>query len=186
MATLGSTKTGCVLSSATNDMTKRLLDQYHGQLFRLAKRQKIDKASIDIEDLVSVGLIGLLEAASTYDERKNPNFWLYAYKRVRGAMLDEIRSARYFGRAVGLDYSFEEFLTAVHSGVCYMPLIEFGEKTTWVNGLECLNARNRQIVALYFIRGFRLHEIATMFDITESRVAQICSKSLAKLRSKVR
>jgi RNA polymerase sigma factor (sigma-70 family) len=183
MGTLGSTRTAHVLSSATNDKTTQLFNQYRGQLIRLAKRQKIDKASIDVEDLISVGLIGLLEASASYDEQKNSNFWLYAYPRVRGAMVDEIRSARYFGRRVGLDYSFEEFLAAVHSGVSYMPLVEFGEQTTWVNGIECLKARNRQIVALYFIRGLALHKIGALFDITESRVAQICVRSLNKLRS---
>lgn len=183
MVTLGSIKTGYVLSSATNDTTKRLLNQYRGQLFRLAKRQKIDKASIGIEDLVSVGLIGLLEAASTYDKQKNPDFWLYAHPRVRGAMIDEIRSTRYFGRRVGLDYSFEEFSFELHGSACYMPPVEFGKRTTWVNGIECLGARNRQIVSLYFIRGLALHRIGRLFDITESRAAQICSKSLTKLRS---
>lgn len=141
-----------------------------------------EKASIDLQDLVHVGLIGLLEAYATYDEKQNPSFWLYAHARVSGAMLDTLREARYFGRRIGTQYTLEEYKEELHSNPCYMPDVEFGEETTWVSATKCLENRNRQIVALYFIRGLALHRIGTLFDLTESRVAQICSASLKKLR----
>ncbi len=55
---------------------------------------------MDREDLVSVGNIGLLEAAQNYDSSKNVQFQTYAYIKVRGAVLDEIRKVSFGGQTI--------------------------------------------------------------------------------------
>ncbi|MDD4526830.1 MAG: RNA polymerase sigma factor FliA [Candidatus Margulisbacteria bacterium] len=55
---------------------------------------------MDREDLVSIGNIGLLEAAQNYDSTKNVQFQTYAYIRVRGAVLDEIRKVSFGGQSI--------------------------------------------------------------------------------------
>lgn len=185
MSTIGSERTAYVLSNTSNSTAQWLFNEYETELTRLAYRQTRSKASIDIQDLVHVGLIGLLEAYSEYDEEQNPNFWLYAHARVSGAMLDSLREARYFGRRIGLRYHLEEYKEELHGTHCHIDEVDFGEETTWVSATRCLEHRNRQIVALHFIRGLALHRVGTLFDITESRVAQICTASLKKLRGKV-
>ncbi len=55
---------------------------------------------MDKEDLVSVGNIGLLEAAQNYDSSKNVQFQTYAYIKVRGAVLDEIRKVSFGGQSI--------------------------------------------------------------------------------------
>lgn len=50
------------------------------------------KASVSTEDLVSAGTIGLVKAARDFDESKDAEFKTYAYIRIRGAVIDELRS----------------------------------------------------------------------------------------------
>ena len=49
-------------------------------------------ACIDMEDLIEVGIIGLIDAIEKYDPTKNIKFKTYAEFRIRGAILDELRS----------------------------------------------------------------------------------------------
>ncbi len=57
-------------------------------------------AHLDAEDLVSVGVIGLMDAMSKYDPTREAKFKTYAEFRIRGAMLDEIRSMDWIPRSV--------------------------------------------------------------------------------------
>ena len=49
--------------------------------------------SVEVDDLIQAGMIGLLDAASRYDELRGAQFETYAAQRIRGAMLDELRGA---------------------------------------------------------------------------------------------
>lgn len=57
-------------------------------------------ASVQVEDLMQAGMIGLLEAARNYDACQGASFETYASIRVRGAMLDEIRKTDWTPRSV--------------------------------------------------------------------------------------
>ncbi len=57
-------------------------------------------ASVQLEDLIQAGMIGLLEAARNYDEDQGASFETYAGIRIRGAMLDEIRKNDWAPRSV--------------------------------------------------------------------------------------
>ncbi|MBI3808057.1 MAG: FliA/WhiG family RNA polymerase sigma factor [Nitrospirae bacterium] len=57
-------------------------------------------AYMDAEDLVSVGIIGLMDAMDKYDPGREAKFKTYAEFRIRGAMLDEIRSMDWIPRSV--------------------------------------------------------------------------------------
>lgn len=57
-------------------------------------------AYLDAEDLVSVGIIGLMDAMEKYDPSREAKFKTYAEFRIRGAMLDEIRSMDWIPRSV--------------------------------------------------------------------------------------
>ncbi|MEP6934346.1 MAG: FliA/WhiG family RNA polymerase sigma factor [Nitrospirota bacterium] len=65
--------------------------------YRLAYRLP---AYMDAEDLVSVGIIGLMDAMDKYDPGREAKFKTYAEFRIRGAMLDEIRSMDWIPRSV--------------------------------------------------------------------------------------
>lgn len=57
-------------------------------------------SSVQLDDLVQSGMIGLLEAARKYDVSKGASFETYAGIRIRGAMLDEIRKGDWAPRSV--------------------------------------------------------------------------------------
>ena len=57
-------------------------------------------ASVQLEDLMQAGMIGLLEAAQRYSSTKGATFETYAGIRIRGAMVDEIRKGDWVPRSV--------------------------------------------------------------------------------------
>lgn len=57
-------------------------------------------AYLDADDLISVGIIGLMDAMDKYDPDREAKFKTYAEFRIRGAMLDEIRSMNWIPRSV--------------------------------------------------------------------------------------
>ena len=57
-------------------------------------------SGMDKEDLVSIGNFGLIEASRNYDSNKNAKFQTYAYIKIRGSILDELRKSSFGGQAI--------------------------------------------------------------------------------------
>ncbi|MFN2349889.1 MAG: RNA polymerase sigma factor FliA [Thioalkalivibrio sp.] len=57
-------------------------------------------SSVQVDDLIQAGVVGLLEAASQYDAGQGASFETYAGIRIRGAMLDEVRRSDWTPRSV--------------------------------------------------------------------------------------
>src|SRR3990167_5193269 len=57
-------------------------------------------AHIDVEDLVQIGMVGLLQSAGRFDPNRGVKFQTYANRRVEGAMLDYLRSLDWRPRSV--------------------------------------------------------------------------------------
>ncbi len=57
-------------------------------------------ASVQVDDLIQAGMIGLLEAAQKYDDSKGASFETYAGIRIRGAIVDEMRRGDWAPRSV--------------------------------------------------------------------------------------
>lgn len=57
-------------------------------------------ANIEVDDLIQVGMIGLLEADQTFDPSKGAQFETFARFRIRGAMIDEVRRSSNLPRSV--------------------------------------------------------------------------------------
>jgi RNA polymerase sigma factor for flagellar operon FliA len=78
-----------------------VLSQYSPMVARLA-RQLVSRlpASVEVDDMIQVGMIGLMEAAERYEQGHDASFETFASQRVRGAMLDELRSADWAPRGV--------------------------------------------------------------------------------------
>ncbi|MFZ5472525.1 MAG: RNA polymerase sigma factor FliA, partial [Pseudomonadota bacterium] len=70
-------------------------------------------ASVDIDDLIQVGMIGLNEALTRYDPAQGVQFETFASQRIRGAMLDELRDADWASR--GVRKSARQIEAAVHA-----------------------------------------------------------------------
>lgn len=67
---------------------------------------------VEYEDLVSYGAKGLLEAAERFDPRHGASFSTFAYYRVRGAMMDGVRTMGWYSRADYARYRAEERVNA--------------------------------------------------------------------------
>lgn len=104
------TSQGKIDKSGSSD----LLTQYAPLVRRLAL-QLIAKlpASVDLDDLIQVGMMGLLDAANRYQDDQGAKFETYASQRIRGAMLDELRANDWASR--GLRQSSRSVAKAVHA-----------------------------------------------------------------------
>src|SRR5512137_1416947 len=77
----------------------QLLKQYQPLVRRLA-HQMIAKlpANVELDDLIQVGMIGLSDALTRFDAGQGVQFETFATQRIRGAMLDELRSGDWMSR----------------------------------------------------------------------------------------
>lgn len=82
------------------DERDRVIDEFVPIIRHLA--YKVSKRCEDddiIEDLISAGVVGLLEAMEKYDPQKGIKLNTFAYLRIRGAMIDELRARDWFPRS---------------------------------------------------------------------------------------
>ncbi len=66
--------------------------------YRVLRRLPEDQISVELEDLVNIGMLGLFEADGKYDPEAGQSFESFAEFRIRGAMLDELRKRDFFPR----------------------------------------------------------------------------------------
>lgn len=204
---------------------------------------------IDLDDLHNTGVIGLMDAIEKYDPEKNCKFKTYAEFRIKGAILDQLRSLDWVPRSVrqksrrleraygeveqrlgrsaseeevadslGLQIDkFHELLNQVR-GISLVNLEEIrggnneGERTgSFADVVEDAQSENpyahlkltetkeivgdtiatlpekeRVVISLYYYEDLNMKEIGTILGITESRVCQIHTKAVLRLRSKLK
>jgi RNA polymerase sigma factor for flagellar operon FliA len=202
-------------------------------------------ASLDRNDLVQAGMIGLLDAMEKYDSRREAQFRTYAEFRIRGAMLDDLRASDWVPRSVrdnagrvehalveltaalgrlpeeaeiaqrlGLsmaDYhallikskaipllSIEDLHGASEDGdhanifdvledpACGDPLEALSLGDLKRNVAACiaeLPERERLVLSLYYDEDLNLKEIGEVMGITESRVSQLRTQAILRLRA---
>lgn len=69
-------------------------------------------ATVDVDDLMQAGMVGLLEAANNFDPDRGASFETYAGIRIRGAMLDDIRKNDWTPRSV--HHKYRQVSDAIH------------------------------------------------------------------------
>jgi RNA polymerase sigma factor for flagellar operon FliA len=90
----------------------RLVEQHLSLVQAIAAKLKRSLGrSIDYDDLVGYGTKGLLEAATRFDPTQGATFTTFAYYRIRGAMLDGLRTMGWYSRADYARYRAEEHAT---------------------------------------------------------------------------
>jgi RNA polymerase sigma factor for flagellar operon FliA len=90
---------------ATTDVHTRSKDALAREYLPLVKRIAYHMmtrlpASVEVDDLIQAGLMGLMDAVERYDNEQGAQFETYATQRIRGAMLDELREADWASRNV--------------------------------------------------------------------------------------
>jgi RNA polymerase sigma factor for flagellar operon FliA len=205
-------------------------------------------SNVEFDDLVSFGVFGLMDAIEKYDLSRGIKFETYAIARIRGAILDGLRSNDWVPRSVrqkarelervcaelenrlgrsatdqeiseAMNISMQDFyqllsevscttlssldeLWMVHSNdddsVRVLDLVKNNDsedplhqveieeiKTTLANAIDSLPERERMVIALYYYEGLTLKEIGEIMEISESRVSQIHTKAIFRLRGRL-
>ncbi len=86
---------------ADNQLSRdQLIEEYLPHVKRIVHRIAIHlPPHVEIDDLIHVGVIGLMQAIERYDSARNNTFLTYAIFRIRGAVLSELRSRDFLSRA---------------------------------------------------------------------------------------
>ena len=216
---------------------------HYGYLVKWIVRRMMPKYNNynEYDDLVSCGMIGLIDAVDKFELKHEVKFETYAVTRVRGEILDYMRSQDWASPSLRKKISainnayevfesknpdgpvdqevadslgmpveqvhkvlnqthmfnlinFEDALgTANHEAEIRNrdekspedELLEKEKKAVLVEVIDDLPEKERLVITLYYYEGLLLKEIADILNVTESRVSQIHSKVLAKMRIKL-
>jgi RNA polymerase sigma factor (sigma-70 family) len=150
----------------------------------------------DVDDLVSAGTVGLIEAADRFDAKRGVPFGAFAYSRVKGAIVDELRRLPELSH-VGAEKAIADISLQtpidVDESLMLIDVIadpqspepelraEFGEVVAAFSELPC---REREILGLY-TAGHSMAEIAARHGCSESRASQIVLQARLRLEQKV-
>jgi RNA polymerase sigma factor FliA len=197
-------------------------------------------ASVEVDDLLQAGQLGLIEAAQHYREDAGASFATFAGIRIRGAMLDELRKGDWVPRSVhrrareladalrrveartGHDASDAEVAEELGISVAeyhrhaddaarapLMSLDDSGDgspsvldqvadhdtpeesmlrddfKRALAGGIRDLPERERLVMGLYYQNELNLKEIGHVLGVSESRVSQLHSQAVLRLRARL-
>lgn len=236
-----------VATSSDAATREELLSQHLGLVYHVARQLCRSKGmEVELDELVSAGTLGLIEAFNNFDTKRGLAFSTFAAPRIRGAMLDELRRQDHVPRSVrrrsrelnaatesltrtlgeapdrsqvarhlGIDVDTvwrwqsesegTRFLPLDHSsesasGAARIPLehliasssmdvderISLGQEIAKLRDeLLELPEQERTVLSLYYFEELKLHEIAAILAVSESRVSQIRAKAVTRLRGKL-
>ncbi len=198
-------------------------------------------ASVQLDDLLQAGMMGLLEASSKFDGSKGAKFETFAGIRIRGSMLDEIRRGDWVPRSVHrnqrrvaqvidelgqelgrdandteiaqrLDMSLDEYhhiLNDVSVGKVvgiedlgvsvdvvshdevqqddiFESIADVEFHKALVEAIKLLPERDGLVLSLYYDEALNLKEIGAILEVSESRVSQILSQAMLRLKAKLK
>ena len=217
------------------------LVKYVGSRVAAGLPQNVEQA-----DLVSYGIFGLIDAIDKFDPVRGYKFETYAISRIKGAMLDELRSMDWVPRSVrtkakrieqantkleaklgraptdeelakALDITSDELETML-TKISFVGVValdemlsggERGDSMTLgdtipdrgagpvgsfeieemrqllAESINSMTEREKIVLTLYYYEGLTLADIGNVLGVTESRVCQIHTKSVLRLRSRL-
>jgi RNA polymerase sigma factor for flagellar operon FliA len=173
------------------------LEQWEGLVWYVVNRitPRLPKA-VSEEELHAAGMMGLWKAARSYDPSKGAEFKTYAYHRIRGAVLDELRTLDFLPRSIRQKARQAGVAAPAILG---LPTNEDGSETlaggdqeqsvenadlhqALLREMEELPEKMRAVMHLYYQEGMKMRAIGVRLNLTESRVSQIHSNAVARLR----
>lgn len=155
-----------------------------GRINRNSIPGRLARASLDYDDLIQSGRLGLVQAAHRFQDGGAATFKSYAEKRVRGAALDELdRAERSRRRGMGREGRLE--LVSLEAASDFAPEEESRDGVLdLVDGMSALSKRERSILVL-LAAGYTLAELAEPMEISIMRVSQIAAAARTKLKGAV-
>jgi RNA polymerase sigma factor FliA len=177
-------------TSRTNRRKESVL-RYLPLVRRIALRLRPIAPEAEVDELISIGTIGLIEAVDRYDPARGVPLASFAYPRIKGAIIDEGRRqavARLGSNVVSLDQAplgdagMEanlELVDASTDPTSPAPLVHM-ELSELLSAVGRLPPRERNIVALH-VKGLTVVEIAGLEGCSPSRASQLLAQALLRL-----
>jgi RNA polymerase sigma factor for flagellar operon FliA len=232
--------------SADPGARRQLLELYVGLVHHVAREMSRRTKAVELDDLVSAGTFGLIRALDSFDLSRGLAFSTYAVRRIRGAILDDLRSQDWAPRAARVKARRLQVATAAlecrlgraprpeevaaqldidistywrwRDDTASRTVVSYeGEPGSGVGGSRALQDvledrtaptppeelgrledvrilrdaiarlpdKERTVMALYYYEELNQRQIAEVMHVTESRVSQIRSQALNRLRSRL-
>lgn len=161
--------------------------------------KKFENTNVDIEDLISVGTIGLIKAVNSFDDSKQIKLATYASRCIENEILMHLRKVVKTRNELSLDEPLNvdgegnvlllSDVLGTESDVIYKDLENDVEKDILIASFNKLPPRERQIVKMRFgILGAEQKtqkEIADMFGISQSYISRLEKKVINKLKKEM-
>ncbi|CED94597.1 spore_sigmaE: RNA polymerase sigma-E factor [Romboutsia ilealis] len=184
----------------TDDSIKQILIERNLRLVVYISR-KFENTGIDIEDLISIGTIGLIKAVNTFKLNKNIKLATYASRCIENEILMYLRKNNKkkievsFDEPLNIDVDGNELLLSDVLGTendeIYKIIEEEIDKDLLVMALDRLSDREKQIMELRFgltTRGEERtqKEVATMLGISQSYISRLEKKIISRLKKEMK
>jgi RNA polymerase sigma factor FliA len=148
---------------------------------RVARTLRRRVPDLELEDLVSAGTIGLIEAVDRYEAGRGVAFSTFAYLRIRGAMLDEARrERRHVSAAVGTQAI--DTLPLLANPLALAPG-KHAELNELLRELGELPPRERGMLVLH-AQGYSVSEIAALDGCSDARASQLLTQARLRLEQR--
>lgn len=161
--------------------------------------RKFENTGVGIEDLVSIGTIGLIKAVNTFDPAKKIKLATYASRCIENEILmylrrnNKTRSEVSFDEPLNIDWDGNELLLSDVLGTdndsIYKYIEEEVDKKLLVNALDNLSKRERIIVELRFGLNDGVEktqkEVADLLGISQSYISRLEKRIIRKLKKDI-
>lgn len=187
-----------LLESGDESVKKDLIEHNLRLVVYIAR--KFDNTGVDLDDLISVGSVGLIKAVNTFNLDKKIKLATYASRCIENEILMHLRKISKIKGEISLDeplnvdYEGNELLLSDVLGtdpeIVYKHQEEDEERKTLRKALERLNFRERQIMHLRFGLGgedeLTQKEVADLLGISQSYISRLEKKIVERLRKDFR
>ncbi len=161
--------------------------------------RKFENTGVNIEDLISIGAIGLIKAVNTFDVSKKIKLATYASRCIENEILmylrrnNKTRSEISFDEPLNIDWDGNELLLSDILGtdddIIYKEIEEELEKRLLMSAMSKLSARERIIMETRFGLGGREEktqkEVAEMLGISQSYISRLEKRIIRKLQKEI-
>lgn len=158
--------------------------------------RKFENTGIHIEDLISIGTIGLIKAVNTFDTEKKIKLATYASRCIENEILmylrrnNKIRSEVSFDEPLNIDWDGNELLLSdvlgTEEDVIYRNIEDEVDRKLLTNALSKLNERERKIMELRFgLSGGEektQKDVADLLGISQSYISRLEKRIIKRLR----
>ncbi len=181
--------------SAGDEEVKGLLIEHNLRLVVYIAR-RFENTGVDLDDLISVGTIGLIKAVSSFNAEKNIKLATYASRCIENEILMHLRktvklkSEVSFDEPINSDWEGNELLLSDVMGtdadIVYKKIEKGVENDLLKQALEKLTKREKEIVILRFGIGEQEEktqkEVADMLGISQSYISRLEKKIISRLK----